>query len=308
MPSVLNAHAVIDWIVSKPSSYPGIHLEPQPRSSGSLRPVEPTEQMRLIWKGLTEYCRDKLHTCKSVRMNYFGAFSFDIHTTTKVPHFPSLNGSPQRPSTSSAVVRHQIKPIFVVDDELKRYLVHYPGKQQLATTKYPGSLYQQGFQMIYANPVPVAASCLFHKELVASFFTVFFRAVIDLVRLGHNVELDFGFVKIRMIDANLSAVFHPSFTSFVNTLDFQRNMKKSDGRPLSATWTTRTASSWGTLIPDRPRTAQVQHISEQTRALRMMSMDFTSCTGVRVSRAGKKPEQSKSSDDLSPHIVTHKGV
>lgn len=77
---------------------------------------------------------------------------------------------------------HSIRPVFVVDPKLKAVLARFPGKDELEKPKSQASVYQQGFQTIYCNPVPIAAACFIGKEVVESALTAIFNAVVDLTK------------------------------------------------------------------------------------------------------------------------------
>ena len=39
---------IITHILNHPKDYPGLHLQPQPRSNPSFKPLEPASQMQVI--------------------------------------------------------------------------------------------------------------------------------------------------------------------------------------------------------------------------------------------------------------------
>ena len=55
----------------------------------------------------------------------------------------------------------------------------------------------------------------------------FARAVIDLTELGKNLDLVIGPVKIKINNKNLAYTFDTSFCNNLNTVDYEKNMKKS---------------------------------------------------------------------------------
>ena len=44
----MDMEAIISWVLSHPSSYPGLHQSPQPRSNSANKPLEPSSQMLII--------------------------------------------------------------------------------------------------------------------------------------------------------------------------------------------------------------------------------------------------------------------
>ncbi len=53
---------------------------------------------------------------------------------------------------------HQNRPCFVVDNYIRECLERYPGKDELDKPKSQNSIYQKGFNMVFCNPVPIAAA------------------------------------------------------------------------------------------------------------------------------------------------------
>lgn len=53
---------------------------------------------------------------------------------------------------------HKLRPCFVIDPKFKKLLTRFKDKEELIKTKSQSSIYQKGFQMIYCNPIPIAAA------------------------------------------------------------------------------------------------------------------------------------------------------
>lgn len=66
----------VNRIVSNPSSYPGIHLIPSPRTS--FKPLEPKSQLLIIWKAFFEYLNEKISNYKGVNAKNFGTFTYEV--------------------------------------------------------------------------------------------------------------------------------------------------------------------------------------------------------------------------------------
>ena len=65
--------------------------------------------------------------------------------------------------------------------------------------------------MTYLNPVPIAAGCFLNAGFVQEALGTIFRAVIDLVMRGYNLELDFeDCVSVCIMDKKVKAVFSNS--------------------------------------------------------------------------------------------------
>lgn len=90
------------------------------------------------------------------------------------------------------------------------------------------SLYQKGFGMVYCNPVPIAAACYLSKEVVSDSINAFVKAVNDLTKLGHNMRINMGFVRINITNKSLSHAFQPTFETQLNSSGFEHRV-----RPIS---------------------------------------------------------------------------
>lgn len=82
---------------------------------------------------------------------------------------------------------HKIRPCFVPDKQLVEQLIRHPGKEEIDKPKSQHNIYQKGFSMIYANPVPIANSCYLDKETAQDALTAFSKAVSDLISLGKSL-------------------------------------------------------------------------------------------------------------------------
>mmetsp|Transcript_7091 Transcript_7091/g.8048 ORF Transcript_7091/g.8048 Transcript_7091/m.8048 type:complete len:102 (-) Transcript_7091:97-402(-) len=77
-------------------------------------------------------------------------------------------------------------------------------------------------------------------------------AIIDLIKLDHDINLNFGFCRIVIDDRNLKIRFRAGFAEEVKGKDFEVKMKRSVS-PCSTFWKTSykkewTKSSLGTLL------------------------------------------------------------
>ena len=69
--------------------------------------------------------------------------------------------------------------------------------------------------MIYCNAVPIAAACLLGKDVVTDALNTLFLAIIDLVKYGKDINLQFGFAAVRVIGKNLKVDFSNSFVESI---------------------------------------------------------------------------------------------
>ena len=67
-------------ILSHPESYPGKHLESQPRTFEAVKPLDPKAQFHLVIKSLGEYVKENMSAGKGINFRTFGAFTFEIDT------------------------------------------------------------------------------------------------------------------------------------------------------------------------------------------------------------------------------------
>ena len=93
----------------------------------------------------------------------------------------------------------------MIDDSLQYLTIRYHGKEQITPAKSQRSIFQKGFRMIYANPVPIAAACQMGKEVVDDTLRTIFLALKDMLKFNYNICLQnqvladmsvFSFIKI----------------------------------------------------------------------------------------------------------------
>lgn len=102
---------------------------------------------------------------------------------------------------------HHIAPKFIPDPKLAANLSHWAGKDDLDAARSQTSVYQKGFRMIFCNPYPIAAACQLSTGVVKDGMAAFFQACIDLMNFGRDLDLNFGFARIQIIDRNLRVGF-----------------------------------------------------------------------------------------------------
>ena len=124
-----------------------------------------------------------------------------------------------------------------MDEQLQQHCIKYHGKEQITPAKSQKSIFQKGFRMIYCNPVPIAAACLLGKDVVTDALSTIFLAIIDLVKYGRDIVLQFGFGNVTITNKNLKVMFSESFKESVSNKHFEENMKRSK-TPVSSLWKT----------------------------------------------------------------------
>lgn len=169
--------------------------------------------MLIIWRGLVTYLDNTLRGGHSVNIRKFGAFTYDVET--ELPKISTRKISLDADIDCQRAERkhvHHLKPRFVVDPALQALAIRYHGKEQVVNPKSQRSIYQKGFRMIYANPVPIAAACQMGKDVVEDVLRTIFLAIQDLLKYDNNITLQFGFCQITFIDKNMKVTFAPYLT------------------------------------------------------------------------------------------------
>jgi hypothetical protein len=80
--------------------------------------------------------------------------------------------------------------------------------------------------MIFCNPVPIAAACLIHRNVVTDGLRAMFDAIIDLTKHGKDIVLPFGFTTVYLTNKNLKVVFSKDFTSSIEEKKFEDKVNK----------------------------------------------------------------------------------
>ena len=92
------------------------------------------------------------------------------------------------------------RPRFVIDQTLQTLTIRYHNKEQITPAKSQRSIFQKGFRMIYANPVPIAAACQMGKDVVEDTLRTIFLAIKDMLKFDNNIVLQFGFANINFVN------------------------------------------------------------------------------------------------------------
>lgn len=54
--------------------------------------------------------------------------------------------------------------------------------------------------MIYCNPVPIACACLLGADVVRDALNTLICAITDLVKYNRDINLQFGFCNLRVVN------------------------------------------------------------------------------------------------------------
>jgi len=297
----MNTDQIFSWILSHAKNYPGKHQESQPRTLSSFKPLEPKSQFHVIFKSLSEYIKENLASGKSVNVKGFGAFSFEIDSSHVEPaQFSQIDFKKQLDEQRAERKHvHKIRPCFVVDSKMKYLLTRYPNKEEISYSKSQNTVYQQGFGMVFCNAGPIAASCYLGKEVVTSAIQAFIEAVGNLTQLGYNLDIDFGFGKVKINNKNLSYSFNQSFAGSLNQSAFESKIKKAEVSTASH-WQNTHQDKWAnsnlSSLYKQPDANKASTLSEKTLALKIMSLDMNSAeqTGhSQIKANGPKVETRK---------------
>jgi len=175
---------------------------------------------------------------------------------------------------------HKLRPAFVIDNRYKKFLTKFLNKDELIKPKSQASIYQKGLKMTYCNPIPIAAACYLSKVVVNDGLNSIFNAVYDLLNLGKNITLKFGFCNIYFSDKNLTYNFSPEIQDRLNdVIDTQLKFKTS-GKSVSQNWKTTAISKWAksslSSVLERPQTPLVKTIDNKNQMLKILSLDLVS--------------------------------
>jgi len=281
----LGIEQIIEWILKNGSKYPGKHNTPTERTNPNQRPLEAKSQMLIIWRGLVTYLDNQLRAGKSVNIRKFGAFTFDIETELPKISRPVIKAELDLDSRRAERAHiHHLKPRFVIDKDLQSLCIRYHGKEQITPAKSQKSIFQQGFRMIYANAVPIAAACQMGKDVVEDTLRTIFLAIQDMLKYDYNLTLQFGFAQMSFVNKNMKVTFAPYLTTEVKDKEFETTMRRSNS-PVAETWRTNTQqqffqSSLGTMIK-KPNVQVNGALNQKTEALKWMSMDMSSSAKMK---------------------------
>ena len=117
------------------------------------------------------------------------------------------------------------------------------------------------------------------KDVVTDALHTIFLAIVDLIKLGRNIDLAFGFCNIRIVNRGLNVTFKEDLNSTVGNAAFEQSMVRQKS-PVSTLWTTSYDKTWanstlGSLVK-KPNKVVTKTLDEKTAALKVMSLDLSS--------------------------------
>lgn len=105
----------------------------------------------------------------------------------------------------------------------------------------------------------------------------FARAVTDLTELGKNLDLSVGPIKLKVNNKNLTYTYDNSFANNLNTVEYEKNMKKS----LTNTndiWNKSYEDKWNKSnlsgLIQKPEQSKSDELYEKGLTLKIMSLDL----------------------------------
>ena len=126
-----------------------------------------------------------------------------------------------------------------MDPALQKHLIRYKGKEETRTSG--NSIFQRGYRMIYANPVPIANACQMHRNVVRDTMDAINRAIVDLITVqDRDINLAFGFCNIIIRNKGLQVPFADYLTKECDAPEFEGTMKRMNS-PVASLWKTNTS-------------------------------------------------------------------
>ena len=261
MPAFVQLPQLIEYVLSAPQTYPGLHNIPQERTIKGLPTLDPIRQMRRIWEATCSYLKRQLSEGKSVHVEHLGSFTFatSVSTYQSVSYDSALN----------------MTPVFSPCKALASMFKHYHGKEQ--TPSQPGSSYQQGLRMTYLNKMPIAKDCHYSERVVGDALVALFRGLGDLALREYNVDLEMVFARITVQGGALRVKFSAELNNKVKEVQKRWPLAKR------VTQTTKESGpGWrkGSMLTfESP--AQLLAFRDMTKKLANASLDLNSCCQIR---------------------------
>lgn len=238
--------------------------------------------MQIIWRAFCEYLREKISECKGINVKNLGAFTYEVFT-----ELPKLGLEFSKAKTSSfkellveKKTTHKLRPCFVIDAKFKKILTKFKDKEELSKPKSQSSIYQKGYQMTYCNPVPIAAACYLHKNVVSDALNAIFNSIYDLITMGKNIMLKFGFLNVYFMDKNLTYSFSPDITTVMQNVHETKPKMTRGITPISQNWKVTKVNKWErsnlSSLLERPHTPLIKTVDNKVQMLKIMSLDMAS--------------------------------
>jgi len=174
----------------------------------------------------------------------------------------------------------------ILSFKFKKLLTRFKDKEELIKPKSQASIFQKGFQMTYCNPIPIAASCYLTKNVILDSLNATFAAIYDLLNIGKNIVLKFGFCNIYFMDRNLTYSFSGDIGKSLTNLVESESKFKRGITPVKTTWKTTAISKWAksslSSVLERPQTPLIKTIDNKTQMLKIMSLDLASTYNAKI--------------------------
>ena len=250
--------------------------------------------MLIIWRSFCEYLKEKITECKGINIKNFGAFTYEI--SSELPKLGLEYGKAKTKSFKELLVEkktsHKLRPCFIIDPHIKKILSKFKDKDEIFKPKSQSSIYQKGYQMTYCNPIPIAASCYLHKNVITDTLNAIITAIYDLIKMGKNIGIKLGFVNIYFFDRNLTYTFAPDLSSTMSNIHETKEKMHRGITPVSQNWKVSAVNKWEksklSSLLERPHTPLIKTVDNKVQMLKIMSLDLASTNNNNNKTGGYK--------------------
>lgn len=279
---MIGIEEVVEWIIKNPRTYPGSQQISQARTSEAFKPLEPKSQMLVIWKSLCVYLKEKIMSYKGVYVKNLGTFTYEVKT--KLPklgiNIGLVNNKPIEDLLVDKKTQHIMRPCFMVDNKLKTILSRYNNIEEVTKPASQSSIFQRGHNMIYCNPVPIAAASFLSPKVVGDALNAITNAIFDLITLNRAICLKTGFCNVYFVDKNVTYSYSPEILNMVKDIKESEKKFVTGITPIKKNWRVSSLCKWRTSklsnLLERPQTPLIKTVDNKSQMLKIMSLDLAS--------------------------------
>lgn len=268
MTKTMSIEAVIQFMLTNPSVFPGTHNKSQARTTPGLGPLDCHMQAITIFKCACKWMAKKLEEGKACNWRGLGCFAFSHHV------------SEGHPDNACGFHLNQ-KSCFEPADALKKCLGNHRDVEN--RQKQNGSIYQQGQGTVFVNSIPIAANCYYRADVVESTLNSIAAAIRTAVAQKHNVSIDFSFSRMKLMDGKVKYVaFAKDYNAKVQetATKWPKRALQTAASPYKTTkdhWTKNNiCEDYNAFYITTPDAEMFQKLRTQTKKIGATG-DFTSC-------------------------------
>lgn len=245
---VVGVEELLGHVLRNGEFYPGPHNQGQKRTTPALAPLDPSRQLRLIFDGFVSRLEELLRAGQSVTVPTLGIFTFECTPAGR-------RGN-----------EWDRKPVFVPSPELLECCTRYHDKEQVRVDNNSVTLGGSvPAKITCMNEITVAQGAYLHVGVVKSGLSHTFKAVVDLIARGYDLELEFGsFLKLQFFDKKIAYKF----------MNFA--VVEKENAFVSDTWRKSQRSQAMSTFIEKPTTNDVDDARIATNNLGVMSKDLNS--------------------------------